>query len=705
MTLPCIKVDGSKHDTMASSVWSKLEEPLVMIPVEYKIVQRKKGLRNGFIMVTRGAVYIFKTKFFQIQPILDKKLHILDMRKLRIESEMMFIEFDDYIGEIKSKYITSLYVSLQTVISEVTYGVKKIRTFEIESDNPLPVVHIKSRPPQSIRWRALFLAHFYDIHGEQLNTMTYFDKWEDKKPKLLVLGPSFHPGNFGAAFGHAIGWESLIDTVCFQNFAPTQFPRMIYSILDNAQTIQRLAFTDYKEDRFPKFGNDHLLKTSITKWWFLRACAPLIKDFCMFSKHLPSPVEEFMLVTTPFSEEDFIQIVSLIEDSPALRGMKSFSFVRNIMKPFPYDTFIRMLNFSSNLQTLSIRGMETNGSDLLSAICSSKSRLRNLSITHMQFRSSIVDSVSLPPTLVHLNLSFNAFISSSFRTLFHLLSRNQCQIPIVFQAECLVIKPSAYKALEELDFGQCYDNISEIDWSGNTMPSEPSRLFFAFLFTQKHLRLLKLDDMSLEDPIQFMKHVLQLMESLQLPGLEFSGRFEPVTFAQFINALQPMHFIRRLGLKNSNTNDNGIRILGSILPNLPLINELVIDGFAPDTSQMLFDLLRLILTLPNLKSCDIPLIDIKKLKMDISNLKPEQKAVIDNLILKKRPTTIEQRVKCIISLIENHQDSIQTDTLSLVSSPEIFLRTLELGIADDYDDDQFDQYMKQSSATPGHIEE
>ena len=63
MDLPFIKVDGSKLETIKSMIWFKSEEPLFLVPLEYRIESRKKNLRTGYLMVTKGSMYVIKTKF------------------------------------------------------------------------------------------------------------------------------------------------------------------------------------------------------------------------------------------------------------------------------------------------------------------------------------------------------------------------------------------------------------------------------------------------------------------------------------------------------------------------------------------------------------------------------------------------------------------------------------------------------------------
>ena len=98
------------------------------------------------------------------------------------------------------------------------------------------------------------------------NKTQYFDAFEEKPKEMLVLGPRFHPGNFAAPFGHTIVWDKILDTVVFQSFNPSKFPRFYNALMINARKIDRIAFTDYKESRLPAFNMEKIERTSVRKY-------------------------------------------------------------------------------------------------------------------------------------------------------------------------------------------------------------------------------------------------------------------------------------------------------------------------------------------------------------------------------------------------------------------------------------------------------
>lgn len=682
-TLPCLQCETKKQLLMVNEVWSKLEEPLVCVPCDYKIVETKKSLRPGNLMITRGALYFFKAKF--AKPVVyDRKIHILDMRGMRISTDYMTIEFEAYNAEISSKYIIHIYLAIMTILKELTLGVFTYTPFEVHSDIPLPPVEIKERIPQAIRWRALFLAHFYDITGNQLDTMTYFDKWEAKKHSRLVLGPSFHPGNFGAAFGHAIGWETLIDTVCFQTLAPTQFARMLLSILETSNTIDRIAFTDYQnDDRLPQFPTSQIAKTRVEQWWILRSNFSMIRNFIQFSKYLQEPIKEFLIATSKLTKEDMKEIADLVDVTASLQQLRTFQLIRCQVKPFPFPPFMQLMTKLTYLNTLIVCGLDVNGSELLTALCKCRNSLRNLHITHMQFRNNIPDDTVLPPSLVGLSLSTNVISPGSFSTIINLIFTKPRKYPMQVRMHNLQLKENTYIALQNVNPATCHPVLFELDWSGNKMPVEESRFFFQLLATQTNLKLLRFENMEPADPVQFLRDTSTLVNLLRLPGLDISGKFDTTLFSQYINSLTNFTWLKRLGIRNSNIGDNGAAIVANVIRNLPNLVELLIDGMKLSSLERAFQFWGGVMdNVPTIEAIDLPKKEISEAGLTPEDIYATQKQTylrIQNDKLK--PSTTLQRLQFVLDCIDRIKKAETTEEdpedpqeiMNLFMTPEFFI--------------------------------
>lgn len=652
-------VDDSKLELMSSKVWCDFERPIVAVPLQYSL-KLQDNLSNGFLMFTRGAAYIFKSKFIG-QPELVFKFSLLNVRRLNLRPQNLVFEFvNNSTVTLKTDDVAPIAKAMLTVLYEATYGVtKNIVLPQVQKDISFPDIAVNERPKDALKWRALFLAHYYDIKGEQLFTLDYFDKWEDKQKPAIMLGPSLHPGNFASAYGHAIAWETKIETVVFQSFAPTKYAYFIQALLQNSITIQQIIYTDYKPKKLPNF-NFSCPKTEVRKWGFLRSCADVILLWAEETRNLPSGLTDLQIINCNFTPEQFSKFVGLVQNSHTLNAMRNFEFSKSsIVNNFPFNEIQRLCLVTSNLETISLRSIDADGTRLLRAICKSNSRIKIVHVNHLQFRSSFKqDEVKLPTTLIHLDVSYSAFTPSSLSSLFKFITLDQHAIPFIFDASNLVIKPECYQALSELQYDQCMPNISEFDWSYNNCPSEQTRFLFAFIFTQKRLRLLSLNGITTDNPTTFMQYVIQLAQPLNLTGLDIAdtaGKFPPQLFAQFIQALANVKSLKRLNVKNSESGDQGLAALDLVIKSATGLNEIVADGFKPANPSAICAIWNDIASLPELKSTDLPSDDMRNLGMQMHRLDQQTLKAFSTLKALPRPSTVEQRDEAILIQIRSNQ--------------------------------------------------
>ncbi|OHT16835.1 hypothetical protein TRFO_12923 [Tritrichomonas foetus] len=661
-------VDDTKLESMASKVWCDLERPIVAVPLEFKLKDRD-SFTNGFLMFTRGASYLFKSKIFG-HPEFIQKFHLLDVRCMILRHETLVFEFDNHAITLKTEDVAPIATAMLTVLYEATYGIQGIHLLNVRKEIAFSDVVVNERPKSALKWRALFLAHFYDIKGEQLYTVDYFDKWEDKQKSIIIIGPSLHPGNFAEAYGHAIAWEPKIDSVAFQSFAPTKYSRLIECLLQNAHHIHRIAYTDYKAKKLPQF-NFHVSQTSVKVWWFIRSCAELVLSWAQESRHLPPGLTDILIANSHFTSDQFSELVNLIHQSEPASHMTHFEFSRTNIHNFPFNDITKLCSFSKNLEMITIRGIDVDGSHLFRAICKAQSPIKIVHLTHLQWRTQLKgDDLRLPPTLLHIDVSYSAFTQQSLKSLFVELTRYPQQIPFVLQASTLMIKPICYAGLSEIQFDLCQPNICEFDFSGNTCPAEQTRFLFAFLFTQRRLRLLSLNNINTDNPTIFMQYIIQLAQPLNLSGLDLACKFPAQLYAQFLQALVNVKSLRHLCVSNSESGDQGLAALDMLIKGLPNLTELIADGFKPQNPAAICAVWNDISLLPSLKACDLPSDDMRNLGMQPHRLDQQTQKAFAVLKGKSKPSTIPHRVEVTLMDIRANRPP--------EFSPEIFERAAAL---------------------------
>jgi hypothetical protein len=144
--------------------------------------------------------------------------------------------------------------------------------------------------------------------------------------------------------------------------------------------------------------------------------------------------------------------------------------------------------------------------------------------------------------------------------------------------------------------------------------------------------------------------------NLPLYGLDFSGEFDTLLFAQFVQALSTWTSLRRLSLAGCGAGEGALGALNETITELSDLNELGADGFAPSTAEALEPLWTTAATLPNLVACDLPIADMEGLKTRPENVSAEFAEAIQNLRGRARLSTAEQRVELTLRTIRAGAD-------------------------------------------------
>ncbi|OHT07439.1 hypothetical protein TRFO_24328 [Tritrichomonas foetus] len=589
-----IYIDDAKLEQMRTHCWCEFEQPLLAAPVEFKL-STTNSFSSGFLMITRGSNYLFKSKIFGGIEFLQE-FHLLNVNVLHCSiGQMIFDMNNGTIITLKTDDVSQITYTILNVFKTATYGLAAdVQSIRVDSTIQFTDVNINERPERLMKWRAIFLAHYYAIKGEQLYTVDYFNKWEGKQTPVMLIGPSLHPGNFANAFGHAIAWETQLNTVVFQRFAPTRFGGLFDSLVENAQTILRIAFTDYENsERLLLFSGCRISRSSIKKYNFLRVISSVVLNFFEKSGGLPQ-IENLELHKIKIEAPEFTQLCRFAEQNEAMKKtVKYFELSRTTITNFPTKDLSSMIGSFSKLESISLRGLNGDGLRFLNAIIRSKAPIRAIHLNYLNFRSSF-EKVQLPETLLQLDLSQSNFSEEAFTSFISSMTRVQAKIPFIVQ---LININGGRKgdiakllnALPKIDIGTCQPVISEFDFSNNFIPAESSRQLFAFLFTQKqYLRHLALNCISTDDHVLLLKNVMTLITSLQLPAIDLCGNptsghysgFEPVTLAQFVQALaaQNVRFLRRISLSNSRIGANGLTALSQLVEASSSLNEISADG-------------------------------------------------------------------------------------------------------------------------------
>jgi hypothetical protein len=658
-----VAVDDPKLQLLLKSCWSDYEEPLIYCSLGYRFKDRDSW-KHGLLLVTRGAVYLFKSKVFSGIKFLTK-FHLLRVATLQVGPSTLSLHFqDDSAVHFKLEQPARIAYKLNYLIHEMLYGVEHHIPMRIDSTVPIEPVTLSSRLQFALKWRAIFLAHYYNIPGEQLHTVTYFDRWEIASSEPLNIGATFHPGNFAVAFGHAIGWEVALTTVWFQHFVPSKFADLLNSIIEHAETIKTIIFSDYTKKKFPRFKPRSVTRSPIANYRFRRAPIEMVHNFLDSARTGP-PIQSITLHKVASDPAGFTHCVDLLLEpqNAAARHLRKFIFAKMHVPDLSTTDFHRIVNNFEGLQEITVSNCIGDAEHYLRAIMSGPSSLRVINLTKMTFKSvPEPHKITFPRQLLAVRVSYSTFQPEAFGLFLKLMTEQQVAYPFRLEMSSLVLSSEAWGALGNVSFSDGFPNVSEFEFSDNSVPAQNSPALFAFLAGQTRLRLLTLQNMKAADPIAFLRAVLALVKSQNLAGLDISGEFETVTFSQFLRALGDSR-LRRLIVTSSNSGVAGMEVLTSLISSLPELNEIGADGFAPEDPQAVYALWTAIAAHPSITSCDLPIADSKSARIIFQRTPHEYQEAYARLQSKLRPSATRQRLEYAMNLLDSGQGYDSTPDL------------------------------------------
>ncbi|OHT12669.1 hypothetical protein TRFO_17504 [Tritrichomonas foetus] len=183
-----VVISKNKLKPLRTFVWTREERIVLAMPVNYKT---NKKFLSGYIMITYGGVYVFRQKLIS-NPIMKVRVSFFDIRRITVMDKKT-IEVKMELGKffIKSKEIKAIIHVIKLILNESTFNVPRLKLIKFISQDPTPQVEIHHRPENLFIKRTILLAHFYDQRGEMLNSVKYFEKYEDNPTSLITLGPHF----------------------------------------------------------------------------------------------------------------------------------------------------------------------------------------------------------------------------------------------------------------------------------------------------------------------------------------------------------------------------------------------------------------------------------------------------------------------------------------------------------------------------------
>ena len=692
--------EGQKELQFSRHTWGEIEKPIWLSKCVYRDSSASVE-RSGILMLTRGAIYIFRVKtvsgislrqhhhllkFTKIEqttgrvyltyikeikinqkkkakqpetPKDDTEALLLDNTNLFEQEKKLEKQKETSMLALEFPHTEEFCVTLRSLILNILYQVPEtvfpVPQFSFERSD-IQLMEPLVRPKFSLTRRAIFTAHRELSWGKHLSIAKYFTvKWDGGS--VLKIGSSFQTLYYAKAFGDAVGWETAINTVCFKHASFDGFDTFLNAILKTSLTITKIVFTNYPPDLPLNFSFVPEL-TRVSTWHFINCAANSVISFLKSSKNMYQPPGEIAISRRAYSEKDITSIIKEFKESPIAFRVETLQLVDLRFRRFPFDLLSSFIASMPLLNTIVLRNIEVDGNHLFYSLTKEKPVIRQLKLQKLTFKEQLPDDFKLPLGLIVLDISESEFIGNSFTSFLLSICGRSATNKFILNASNLKITEYEFQLLKQTmdlieanhESGLIQSNIMEINLSDCFLPSLGVKQMFKFLRTQTELRQLTINDINCDDPKEFTISMCDLMLYLNdLKGVDFTQRLGEDFTIQILARFSAAN-LERICIKNCNAGNEGIKKLLELVQTNRFLKEFSFDGCGPKPLENgekhpLFDLWETIARKRSIVANDFPYKDIKALGYTLDNVPNKHTGWVEKLLARPHPKTQDQRIE------------------------------------------------------------
>lgn len=607
----------SKYNFFRTHTWGIAEKPLWLSNCIYRDTSASRE-RDGVVMMTRGAIYIFRNKFFKGYK-LRQHHHLLKFSKIeqlpgrvllrykrvqkmfavrenaKAKSDEVPLCIDETVvveknDEKKEESILSLEmdnsaefcVLLELLVKNILYENDIFPMPEFSFSQEIERFNVDKRPKYSLQRRAIFMAHMELDWGNKIIISRYFrTKWNGGN--VLRIGRSFQPNYYATAFGEAVGWETAIDTVCFRTSTFKESAQFLNGILKESINVRKIVFADYEAaNKFDfSFSSD---PTRVDTWHFVNCCSKTVSDFLYASDRMSDPPKEVAIARRAYNAKD---IGSILE---ALSGvmLETLQFVDLRFRKFPFDGFSFLVGEMTKLSTLVLRNINTDGNKLFASVTKVMENapvFKHLKLQKLSFKDELPADFKLPETVESIDISESEFIGKSLHSFLCSITKTAPKKTFALKASHLKVTEYEFQFMKNIDDIELEElfkpSICEFELSSCFLPSVCIEQIFRFLECQKSLKQLTLMGIECDAPDQFSFLVNELFDTINLTGLDINLRLSVSNATSIINRAKHCNTLQRLCMTNTNAGNECLSTFIDFIENAEHLHVFACDGCSP----------------------------------------------------------------------------------------------------------------------------
>lgn len=517
---------------MKEYIWGPQEN--ISFVSEVKELQKNGVPESRFLLITYGAIYIFKSRNpSQTDYTLEIKYNLVNVERISyIQPNIVTFLIKDNKGNgspctLQSENaldIAKLILHLNKICKYNIVDIEKIGQPLIESSPPNAFVSqaILTRPKNALQIRILQFAHMNDQRF-QIDQLKLISEWDKNPQPILKLTNSFDCGPAANSVAAAIVWDSEIKCLILDNFAPLYLHNVLKTITSESKNLIRLSIDNYTDPTNEKFELPAPITSKIIELSFRNCHSSVLFSLLNGMRNFMGRLKVFTISKTRLLCDEIQRFFEIFNQLSCFCSLTSLKIEDGTADNLMMDD---LANFLPQVKIRSLHISRTNKdiADLAKCIFDNTSTIHILYLSGCKlFKRVTVDQINLPICLSYLDLSKSNMSPAALQAFLMALFSQSRDTLLTLNLSDLTSNISTESLVKCFNIPSPQPILSELIFAGNILRPEDVSDLFDFLRTQTRLCHLNLARCFFEKVDESLKIVSEFIIETKLKGIDLSS--------------------------------------------------------------------------------------------------------------------------------------------------------------------------------------
>lgn len=661
-------------------IWSDAET--ITVAQDVTKLHLNGGKASRTIVVTNGAVYIFKTRSFN-KVELDKAFSIVALTKISyIEPNILNLTFDSKVIVLRTNDALNIGNLLTYQYSKVTFHVPNHTGLRVESTPPDALkefTSILSRPSALFQMRIITFSHLYNKKLQDYNVKA-FNNWDQIHSGTFKITSDIKHNGAIQVIAHAISWDEDMKVLDVNGFAPEHLGTFLSIIFQHSFALNKVIIQNYPDKVNDNFDFKVNGNSEINNLCFINIDSKTVVSFFNALKNYTGRIRTLRISKCAFKRNELASIFDSIQNFLCFMKLSNMQIDNLKITGFPLHEFQCLINKLHAFNTLTINNIDIDGTFIMQAICDNAKNIQHVILNNINFDGfKFVKKLVFPESITLLDISESTFNISTFKTIFEsILSKPRTSPLIVYSSNLKLNNNITFKDLfnEITALEETYPNIFELCWSDNEMQPDDIKSLISFVKKQTNLKFLDISRSIYPQnkPKESLSYISKYIKESKLEGLSIGSNANqqiPSELISFLKKISGSPNLNSLHLNNSGMQNDGIEIITELTNKCESLQEIDVDGLNISSTNDLVSFYNDLLLNSHLSFISNPKTDLMNLNVDFNKLPSDINKLLKELKKKKLPRTAQER------LLQFEQLHVNGDSSLLEEHGLEFLLTLK----------------------------